>query len=303
MSKILQKVLQDFKRGNTAAKQRMATKFGFSTPEKFHEYLLKEIGDKATEVSEPKVTEKPKVEEAPTDMVIAFDTTGSMRTYIAAVRKHVQKTIGDLFENVPNLKLKIVAFGDYCDMRSPKEFGNAYQETELTDDKTKLIQFVQDAKDTGGGDTEEFYELVLHKIIDETPWRGNANKAILLIADCEPHPVGYTLHPWVKDAQLDWKEEAKKASRMLIKIDTLRIIPGTQWYAELSRMTKGSCMDFKSADKTHELIAGATYMSSMSEKGIMKAKSLYRSALVRGDDELVGAYKGMAESRSINLDD
>ena len=50
------------------------------------------------------------------DMVIAFDTTGSMAAYIGAVRKEVSELVPRLFKDNENLRLGIVAFGDYCDM-------------------------------------------------------------------------------------------------------------------------------------------------------------------------------------------
>ncbi len=61
------------------------------------------------------------------DMIIAFDTTGSMASYIGAVRKEVAELIPRLFKENEDLRLGIVAFGDYCDMQSATEFGDAYQ--------------------------------------------------------------------------------------------------------------------------------------------------------------------------------
>ena len=49
------------------------------------------------------------------DMVIAFDTTGSMAQYIEDVRKQVAEMIPRLFKDNEDLRLGIVAFGDYCD--------------------------------------------------------------------------------------------------------------------------------------------------------------------------------------------
>lgn len=60
------------------------------------------------------------------DMVIAFDTTGSMAQYIGAVRKEVSELIPQLFKDNEDLRLGIVAFGDYCDMNNSQDFGNAY---------------------------------------------------------------------------------------------------------------------------------------------------------------------------------
>lgn len=102
-----------------------------------------------------KKKETPKVEEDKVDgmldMVIAFDTTGSMASYIKAVRKHVMELIPKLFAANPKLKISIVAFGDYCDMNSKSDFGNAYQVIDLTDNEDALIKFVKNARDTSGG--------------------------------------------------------------------------------------------------------------------------------------------------------
>lgn len=102
------------------------------------------------------------------DMVIAFDTTGSMCAYIEAVKLNIKELIPKLFEQNSNLRIGLVAFGDYCDMLSKDKFGKAYQVCELTNDETRLIEFVTKAENTSGGDVEEFYELVIKKIVEET---------------------------------------------------------------------------------------------------------------------------------------
>lgn len=117
---------------------------------------------------------KPKVKESITtssdgrlDMVIAFDTTGSMAGYINSVKEHVKELIPKLFKQNSDLRIGIVAFGDYCDMPGKDMFGRAYQVCELTNDENKLIEFITNAKDTSGGDGDEFYELVIKKIVEE----------------------------------------------------------------------------------------------------------------------------------------
>ena len=97
------------------------------------------------------------------DMVIAFDTTGSMNMFIKEVRNHVKGLIPQLFTDNPNIRISIVAFGDYCDMSTRDKFGRAYQVIGLTDDQKALIEFVEKAQNTSGGGGDEFYELVIHK--------------------------------------------------------------------------------------------------------------------------------------------
>ena len=126
------------------------------------------------------------------DMVIAFDTTGSMNSYIDSVRSHITELIPKLFSTNPDLRIGIVAFGDYCDMPNKDTFGKAYQVLDLTNDEKKIIDFVRKAQRTSGGDGDEFYELVIKKITEETSWREDSTKAVLLIADAAPHRVGYS---------------------------------------------------------------------------------------------------------------
>lgn len=191
------------------------------------------------------------------DMVIAFDTTGSMAAYIDDVRHQVAEMIPRIFKDNEDLRLGIVAFGDYCDMENRETFGDAYQCIPLTDNENDIIKFVKETKDTSGGDGDEFYELVLKKIIDESPWREDSSKAILLIADADPHGIGYTYGDYVVGNQIDWRIEAKKAADKKIKIDTVSIC-GRPWYKELSAMTNGISVPFKSSGKTGTMIEAAT---------------------------------------------
>lgn len=212
------------------------------------------------------------------DMVIAFDTTGSMAAYIEDVRNQVADMIPRLFKDNEDLRLGIVAFGDYCDMKNREDFGDAYQFIPLTNNENDIIKFVKESKDTSGGDGDEFYELVLKKIIDESPWREDSSKAILLIADADPHEIGYTYNDYVVGNQIDWKTEAKKAARMKIKIDTVSIC-GRSWYKELSAMTNGISVPFRSSGKTGVMIETATTARS--------AMAFAERAHVEGS---VGAY-------------
>lgn len=191
------------------------------------------------------------------DMVIAFDTTGSMAEYIEDVRQQVAELIPRLFKDNEDLRLGIVAFGDYCDMKSKHEFGNAYQCLMPTNNENNIIRFIRNSKDTCGGDGDEFYELVIKKIVDETPWRRGSTRSILLISDAEPHELGYSFGDIVRNNQIDWRYEARKAAKRRIKIDTVTINP-LSWYKELSRMTNGVSVPFSSSHKTSDLVVAAT---------------------------------------------
>jgi hypothetical protein len=227
-----------------------------------------------------------------TDIVIAFDTTGSMYGYISAVKRHIVNLIPELFKNSKNLKISIVAFGDYCDAQIENgkviEFGEAYQICALTNNENDLISFVNNSKGTDGGDYEEFYELVLQKIRTETNWRKNSNRSILLIADATPHPVGY-MYKGLRNT-IDWRLEASILNKMNIKVDTLQC-GGEEWYKELSTITNGINLPFSSSYKTEQLVRGYTYARS----GSLESFATYKAeAEVSGDEELIGLSKSLS---------
>lgn len=213
------------------------------------------------------------------DMVIAFDTTGSMAAYIDAVRQEVAELIPRLFKDNENLRLGIVAFGDYCDMKNAQEFGDAYQCLMPTDNENDIIKFVRESKDTNGGDGDEFYELVIKKIVEETPWREGSTRAVLLISDANPHTLGYSYKDYVVNNQIDWRKEADKAAEMKIKFDTVTITQAS-WYKELSSITGGVSAPFSSGAKTARLIEAATM-----SRGSLKSRLKWDIMFAESDDE------------------
>ena len=226
------------------------------------------------------------------DMVIAFDTTGSMAAYIDAVRREVSELIPRLFKDNDNLRLGIVAFGDYCDMNSATDFGDAYQCLMPTDNENDIIKFIRESRDTSGGDGDEFYELVIKKIVEETPWRKDATKVILLISDANPHPLGYTYKDHVVGNQIDWRKEAEKAAFMKIKIDTVTITD-EPWYKELSKMTNGISVPFESGYKTARLVEAAT----MSRGSMASRMKFDKMAISCADEEMSAVFNSYRKER------
>lgn len=281
MNKTNEQLIADFKKANKERRLKIAEKAGYSNTE---DYLLS--------LASPVKTKKAKKAKEIVDYVVAFDTTGSMAGYIGNVKKHVTSLIPQMFSQGIDLKMKIVAFGDYCDMRSEREFGKAYQQSEFTDSENKLIKFVTNAENTSGGDGDEFYELVIKKITEETPWRKNSRRAVLFIADCDPHSVNYV---WFnKKRGIDWRQEAGKASKLGISFDTLSI-HGTQypWYQELSKITGGVYMPFSSQEKMTEVFTASLYVRG-SEMSKASFTSSYSKAEASGDTELIGTYKSLS---------
>ena len=227
------------------------------------------------------------------DMVIAFDTTGSMGRYIDAVKNHVRELVPKLMKANPNLKIGVVAFGDYCDMNSSTDFGKAYQCLPLTDNQHEIINFITTARNTYGGDGDEFYELVIKKITEETNWREGSVKSVLLIADAEPHGIGYSYGNIVNNAQIDWREEAVKAASLGISFDTLSIV-GYKWYEELSSITDGIYAPFSSSSKTSQLVEAAAYSRGGDVTKEVFCKSML-NAEASGDTEMIKTYNAFSK--------
>lgn len=287
-----------YKKSNNTRKKLLLAKWGYKTHEayltaiKVPVYKLKTSKGKTTTPIPVKVTKikaGTKTDKS-TDYVIAFDTTGSMSGYIAEVKKHVVKLVNDLFDKSNDLQISIVAFGDYCDAPNDgsnyDNLGKAYQVIGLTTDRKALVDFVNKAQNTGGGDEDEFYELVIRKINLDTDWRVG-NRAVLLIGDAATHPVGYkygqTTH------HIDWRKEAANAKVLGIQYDTL-MINNDRWYEELSDITGGVSMKFKNVEKISNIVEGAIYARSSTSA----FKASYTSAVASGDSELIGAYKSMS---------
>src|ERR1035437_2111102 len=290
MTKAEKDQLEKYKQSDKARKLVLLARMGFKTQEKYFESMG--VSKKApAKVAKKAVKVTKEVSDGkPTDYVVAFDCTGSMAGYIGAVKEHVVDLVKKLVTNSPDLRMKIVAFGDYCDMEGAGVFGKAYQTIELTNDQNALIKFVQTSQNTSGGDSDEFYELVIRKINRETSWRKDAAKAVLLIGDAYCHSLHYRGLPQGAINTIDWRKEAEEAKSLGIQYDTLLIDPAIQWYGELSKITGGVSMIFQNAAKVDSIIEGAIYARS-SPKAFYAASC---SAMSSGDSELIGAYKSLS---------
>lgn len=141
------------------------------------------------------------------DILISFDSTGSMSPCIRQVRREVEKLVNDLFQ-FDDVRVGMVNHGDYCDG------SDGYQALDFTSSKTKVIDFVNNSRNTSGGDADEFYEYVLQKA-QAFSWQGE-KRALVMIGDAEPHRVGYSYYGVTY--RIDWKEEAQKLADMGVTI-------------------------------------------------------------------------------------
>jgi hypothetical protein len=150
---------------------------------------------------------------------------------LTQVRRKIKDTVTRLFREVPDIRIGIIAHGDYCDK------GSTYvtKHLDLTDKPAVITKFVETVKPTGGGDLPECYELVLHEAQDLS-WTKKATKVMVLIGDDVPHG------PNANPKKLDWRKEVKKLGDMGIPVygvQALNRSHARKFYEELARKSGG----------------------------------------------------------------
>ena len=73
---------------------------------------------------------------------------------------------------------------------------------------------------------------------------------------------------YVVNNQIDWMQEAKRAAKRRIKIDTVTINP-LPWYKQLSAMTNGISVPFSASHHTSDLIMASTMARGSHKQRIM----------------------------------
>lgn len=161
------------------------------------------------------------------DIVFSFDTTGSMSACIGEVRRKIKEVSNVLFENVPDLRIGLIAHGDYEHDRPPITI------FEPTNDHKTLLDNINKAPNTNGSWFEECYELVLEKA-RHMAWRDNAQKILVLIGDTTPHRKGEKINGFVVT---DWRANLKaliKDNITVYPIQALGRAQATDFYDEVA---------------------------------------------------------------------
>lgn len=165
------------------------------------------------------------------EVVFSFDTTGSMYPCLTQVRRNLKSTITRLLDEIPGIRIGIIAHGDYCDA------GSTYvtKHLDLAGDVDIICNFVQTVGQTGGGDAPECYELVLHEA-QSLSWSPSSNKVLVMIGDDIPHAPAQT------PQKLNWRKELDLLTELGISvygIQALNRAHATPFYKELAHKSGG----------------------------------------------------------------
>jgi hypothetical protein len=185
------------------------------------------------------------------DLAFSFDTTGSMYPCLTQVRKDVASTVKYLFQEIPNIRIAVITHGDYCDGK------NVINMLDFTSNEKVICDFIQKAPATNGGDGDECYEFVLNQA-RTLSWTSGKNKAMVLIADAEPHAVGYHWeHDHSKINKLDWKNEAGllvEAGISIYPVQALGFRGRSSFYPELARISKTVKLDLEQFSEIRDIL-------------------------------------------------
>lgn len=188
-----------------------------------------------------------------TDILISFDNTASMSVAISQVRRESVAVVKKLFSSINELRVAVIAHGDYCDG------DKALTKLDFTTDQEKICRFIEKAPNTGGGDWPECYEYVLNTA-RALAWKGD-KRGLILIGDDKSHEPGYRL-PNGDRLTLDWRKEAKELSEMgiiIYAVQCLNISVNSHFYEELARITNGYKLDLNQFANSVNLISACCF--------------------------------------------
>lgn len=138
------------------------------------------------------------------DLALIFDTTGSMYSYLEEVRRQLSRLVKEIHTSVPNARIAVIAYGDYCDAYVTKVL-------DLTDNFRAVEEFVRSVDKTGGGDFPEAVEEALYRA-NQLNWRIGSSRAAVLVGDAPPHGVEDAMR------QFDYKSETTSLAKKGIRI-------------------------------------------------------------------------------------
>lgn len=169
------------------------------------------------------------------EVALSFDTTGSMYIYLEEVRAKVQDLIQRLQADIPGIRIAVLAHGDYSDLST-----YVVKWIDFTTSVTDLCTFVRDVEQTGGGDAEECYELVLQRTREVLSWTPGSQRLLIMISDNVPHKPGYKYLGITYN--IDWRHQCDQLRNMNVRVYGVHAgnhQAGLKFSQEISQRTGG----------------------------------------------------------------
>jgi hypothetical protein len=190
------------------------------------------------------------------DVVLMFDTTGSMYRFLEEVRRELSRLVSEIHDSVPNTRVGVIAYGDY---------GDPYvtQVLDLTDNFNAVKDFVRSVEGTSGADFPEAVEEALYRA-NQLNWRIGSNRAVVLVGDAPPHGVEDSMR------QYDYKAESNALGRKGAKIYATECgthEPTERAFRWMAKQTNGTYLKLENIRDLVDLLIGIC----MKEVGLLDA--------------------------------
>lgn len=233
------------------------------------------------------------------EVIFSFDTTGSMYPCLTQVRREVKATVKRLFKDVPDIRIGIIAHGDYCDA------GSTYvtKKFDFSTNPDKIASFVSDVSPTGGGDAAECYELVLHEARTFS-WSAGKKKVLVLIGDDVPHGKNEAQNT----KKLDWRNELKlllEAGIQVYGVQALNRKHATKFYEDIAEETGGFHLELDQFASITDLIFAVAYKQQGDDKlkefeEELKADGRMNRSMRRSFNRMLGRKEDVASKSNLD---
>lgn len=193
------------------------------------------------------------------DVVFSFDTTPSMGQCIRQVRRNVKETVFQLLTKIPNIRIGLVAHGDYDGQ------GTTYllRKTELSRNAEELIDFVNNrATDTVSYTFAEAYEYVLRDV-QPFSWRPNAVKRLVMIGDAIPHERNDN------PMNISWEQEAttlRQQGISVVAVHCMNSKSSKNFFTRLANLTDGLYLQLRNFDSIVPLFSAICFREQGSDQ-------------------------------------
>lgn len=203
-----------------------------------------------------------------TNIIITFDTTGSMYPCLHEVRRKVDELGKHLFSTFPDLQISVITHGNLWDGK------DMIHDMEFTNDSDRFSWFVKNIPAAQGGGYSvsgvgppAAYEVALKMSYDSfQPYSDlqNNRNIIIMIGDSVPHRVGDKNYYDDKFCSIDWKEYLAKLQGLvsIYSVQCLDHKNAAYFYKELANQTEGRYITLDQFNNINDLLKLAVYSVS-----------------------------------------
>mmetsp|Transcript_55155 Transcript_55155/g.129129 ORF Transcript_55155/g.129129 Transcript_55155/m.129129 type:complete len:434 (+) Transcript_55155:83-1384(+) len=117
------------------------------------------------------------------DLCFVCDCTGSMGQYIRAAQENIRSIVTKISALSICVRFALISYRDHP---QAKHSGYVTRRFDFTTSVEQMQEYVASMSAEGGGDGPEAVAAALHEAL-HMPWRPNATKVSVLIADAPPH--------------------------------------------------------------------------------------------------------------------